>query len=277
MQARARQNAIAARFESAVGLIGRNGTGNPGNGAGLHISGGIGTTVLVSGGLIQNNEAFNSGGGIWNSGAAELTVENGTQIINNFALGASSTSGGGGIYSDGGTLTSAEAAGPPPALAPAALLPAYYLNELLLKLLAREDRHEAVYEAYGIALAELAGGAEAAALRRFERSLLDELGYGIDLTREAASGKPLEAAGYYHFQAGRGVLAVRDGDQGPDCLTGRALLSVARGDYVRPAAQRAARGVYGAAIAYCLEGRGLASREVMLAMRRREKAAGNER
>ncbi len=84
---------------------GRNGTGNPGNGAGLHISGGIGTTVLVSGGLIQNNEAFNSGGGIWNSGAAELTIENGTQIINNFALGASSTSGGGGIFSDGGTLT----------------------------------------------------------------------------------------------------------------------------------------------------------------------------
>ena len=178
---------------------------------------------------------------------------------------------------DGGTLTSAEAAGPPPALAPAALLPAYYLNELLLKLLAREDRHEAVYEAYGIALAELAGGAEAAALRRFERSLLDELGYGIDLTREAASGKPLEAAGYYHFLAGRGVLAVRDGDPGPDCLAGRDLLAVARGDYVRPAAQRAARGVYGAAIAYCLEGRGLASREVMLAMRRREKAAGNER
>ncbi len=170
---------------------------------------------------------------------------------------------------DGGTLTSAEPAGPAPALAPAALLPGYYLNELLLKLLAREDRHEVVYDAYGHALAELAAGAEAAALRRFERALLDELGYGVDLTREAASGRPLDAAGYYHFQAGRGVLAVRDAVPGPDCLAGSDLLAVARGDYGRVEAQRAARGIYGAAIAHCLEGRGLQSREVMLAMRRR--------
>jgi DNA repair protein RecO (recombination protein O) len=170
---------------------------------------------------------------------------------------------------DGGTLTGAEAAGPAPALGPAALLPGCYLNELLLKLLAREDRHEAVYDAYGSALAELAAGAEAAALRRFERALLDELGYGVELTREASGGRPLDAAGYYHFQAGRGVLAVRDAEPGPDCHAGRDLLAVARGDYGPPAALRAARRIYGAAIAHCLEGRGLASRDVMLAMRRR--------
>jgi DNA repair protein RecO (recombination protein O) len=170
---------------------------------------------------------------------------------------------------DGGTLTSAEAAGPAPTLAPAALLPGYYLNELLLKLLAREDRHEALYDAYCEALTGLAGGTEAAALRRFERALLDELGYGVDLAREAGSGRPLDAAAYYHFQAGRGVLAVRDVEPGPDCHAGRDLLAVERGEYGLPSAQRAARGVYGAAIAHCLEGRGLASREVMLAMRRR--------
>ncbi len=170
---------------------------------------------------------------------------------------------------DGGTLTSAESAGPAPALAPAALLPGYYLNELLLKLLAREDRHENVYEAYGGALAELAAGAESPALRRFERALLDELGYGVDLTREVASGRPLDAAAYYHFQAGRGVLAVRDAAPGPDCLVGSDLLAVARGEYGRAEVRRAARGIYGAAIAHCLEGRGLQSREVMLAMRRR--------
>lgn len=170
---------------------------------------------------------------------------------------------------DGGTLTGAEAAGPAPALAPASLLPGYYLNELLLKLLAREDRHEALYDAYGEALGQLAAGQAHAALRRFECALLDELGYGVDLTREAGNGRPLEASGYYHFEAGRGVLAVRDADPGPDCHAGRDLLAVARGEYGLPTAQRAARGIYGAAIAHCLEGRGLASRDVMLAMRRR--------
>jgi len=170
---------------------------------------------------------------------------------------------------DGGTLTAAEAAGAPPVLAPSRLLSAYYMNELLLRLLPREDRHEALFDAYAEAIAELASGEESAALRRFECALLDELGYGVDLTRDAGSGRPLEGERYYHFEPGRGVLAVRDEDPGPDIHAGRDLLAVARGEFGLPAAQRAARGIFGAAIAHCLEGRGLASREVMLAMRRR--------
>ena len=172
---------------------------------------------------------------------------------------------------DGGTLTSAEAAGRAPALEPGRLLSAYYLNELLLRLLPREDRHETLFDAYGAALAVLGAGEEQPALRGFERVLLEELGYGVDLTRDAGSGRPLEGDRYYHFEPGRGVLAVREGDPGPDVHAGRDLLAVARGELGLAAAQRAARGIYGAAIAQCLEGRGLASREVMLAVRRRRR------
>ena len=170
---------------------------------------------------------------------------------------------------DGGTLTATEAAGGGPPLAPGRLISAFYLNELLLKLLPKEDRHETLYDAYGEALAALAGADEQPALRAFERVLLEELGYGLDLGREAGSRRPLEADRYYHFEAGRGVLAVREGDPQPDIHAGRAVLAVARGELDAPEAQRAARGIFGAAIAHCLEGRGLASREVMLAMRRR--------
>jgi DNA repair protein RecO (recombination protein O) len=170
---------------------------------------------------------------------------------------------------DGGTLTNAELAGVAPAPAPDVLMSCYYLNELLLKLLAHEDRHDAIYDAYATALAELAAGAELEALRRFERVLLDELGYGVDLARDAVSGRPVDPERYYHFLPGQGVLAVREEAPGPGVHAGCDLLSVARGEYGPPAAQRAARGIYGAVIAHCLEGRGLASREVMLAMRRR--------
>ncbi|MGH8244516.1 MAG: DNA repair protein RecO [Steroidobacteraceae bacterium] len=170
---------------------------------------------------------------------------------------------------DGGTLTAAETAGAAPALTAARLLSAFYLNELLLKLLPKEDRHEPLYDAYAAALARLATGDEHPALRAFERVLLEELGYGVDLSRDAASGRPLEADRYYHFEPGRGVLTVRDGDPGPDVHAGRAVLAVAEGDFGAAGAQRAARGIYGAAIAHCLEGKGLASREVMLALRRR--------
>ena len=169
----------------------------------------------------------------------------------------------------GGTLTAVEAAGGWPPLAPGRLISAFYLNELLLKLLPKEDRHEALHDAYGEALCTLASADEQPALRAFERVLLDELGYGLDLAREAGSHRPLEADRYYHFEAGRGVLAVREGEAPPDIHAGRAVLAVARGELDGPEARRAARGIFGAAIAHCLEGRELASRDVLLAMRRR--------
>jgi DNA repair protein RecO (recombination protein O) len=169
---------------------------------------------------------------------------------------------------DGGTLTAVEAGSAAATLAGARLLSGYYLNELLLKLLPKEDRHEAIFDAYADAIGELANGEEQRALRAFERVLLEELGYGLDLSREAANGRPVEGDRYYHFEPGRGVLAVRDADAGPGVHAGRAVLAVARGEFGLPDAQKAARGIYGAAIAHCLEGRGLASREVMLAVRR---------
>ena len=170
---------------------------------------------------------------------------------------------------DGGTLTAAEPAGTAPAIPARRLLSGFYLNELLLKLLPKEDRHEALHDAYGEALARLAGPEEQPALRAFERVLLEELGYGLELTHEAGSFRPVEADRYYHFEAGRGVHRVREGAPGPDIHAGRAVLAVASGELGAADAQRAARGIFGAAIAHCLEGRGLASRDVMLAVRRR--------
>jgi DNA repair protein RecO (recombination protein O) len=169
---------------------------------------------------------------------------------------------------DGGTLTGAEAAGAAFSVPPAHVLPGFYLNELLLRLLPREDRHETLYDAYAEALRGLAASSVEASLRRFERVLLDELGYGPDLAREAGSGKRLEADRYYHFEPGRGVLAVREKTEGS--WRGHELLAVARGELDDADARKAARGIYGAAIAHCLEGRGLASREVMRSLKRLE-------
>lgn len=62
------------------------------------------------------------------------------------------------------------------------LMSGWYLNELLLRLLPREDPHPLLYDAYDAALAELARGSWAAgALRRFEWILLRETGYGLDM------------------------------------------------------------------------------------------------
>ena len=58
---------------------------------------------------------------------------------------------------------------------------AWYMNELLLRLLPREDAHPLLFDAYDFALQQLSGGTRAAgALRRFEWTLLRETGYGVD-------------------------------------------------------------------------------------------------
>ncbi len=92
-----------------------------------------------------------------------------------------SWSGGGEVK----TLTRAELTGIRQ-LGGASLMSAWYMNELLLRLLPREDSHPALYDAYDAALQALEQGAStAAALRRFEWILLDETGYGMGGTMPA--------------------------------------------------------------------------------------------
>ncbi|KAA0888574.1 DNA repair protein RecO [Pusillimonas sp. ANT_WB101] len=80
------------------------------------------------------------------------------------------------------TLTRAECAGIHP-LGGRAFMSAWYMNELLLRLLAREDAHPTLYEAYDAALQRLSQNrSPASALRRFEWVLLSETGYGSSET-----------------------------------------------------------------------------------------------
>ena len=82
------------------------------------------------------------------------------------------------------TLTRAEVAGIR-ALSGGALMSGWYLNELLLRFLPREDPHPVLFDAYDAALWQLgmdgraAGVRAAGALRRFEWVLLRESGYGL--------------------------------------------------------------------------------------------------
>jgi len=128
------------------------------------------------------------------------------------------------------TLAKAEWLGGLPLLRGDGLLLGYYLNELLLKLLAREDPHAVLFDAYAAALAALAGGAtEAAELRRFEKTLLRELGYGLQLSTDA-HGRPLVAGRPYRYQIERGALPATETESGL-LLDGKTLLDLADDNY----------------------------------------------
>ncbi len=142
---------------------------------------------------------------------------------------------------DGGTLTGAEIGGALQPLPPAQLMSGFYLNELLLHLLPREDRHDRLFDAYADAIRQLAGATDHRPLRVFELILLEELGYGLELTLDAANGEPLQPDRYYHFQPGRGVLAVRDVAGEPGAIRGSDVLAVSSGEFDQPAALAAAQ------------------------------------
>jgi len=104
------------------------------------------------------------------------------------------------------TLRSAEWVGGAPLLGAAAMFAGYYVNELLLKLLARQDAHPALFDAYADTLGALAGAAnEAAALRAFELLLLRETGVLPSLALVTLTAAPLQPAARYTLHAEAGV------------------------------------------------------------------------
>jgi len=84
---------------------------------------------------------------------------------------------------------------------------AYYQNELLLKLLHRFDSNEKLFDRYRDSLAALERGMDPnAVLRIFEKHLLGEIGFGLILDRDAASGEPIDEDAYYDYIPEKGPV-----------------------------------------------------------------------
>jgi DNA repair protein RecO (recombination protein O) len=98
-------------------------------------------------------------------------------------------------------LTGAESAQAAPPVPAACLMASFYLNELLMKLTTRHDPIPGLFDTYHEALDNLRNGAPLEReLRVFEKRLLEALGYGLDLSAEAQTGKRIEPDEYYHFR-----------------------------------------------------------------------------
>ena len=114
-----------------------------------------------------------------------------------------------------------------------ALICGFYLNELLVRLLRRDDPHEQLFEYYQETLAALNTQKDyVPILRHFERRMLKELGYALTLNNDAVSGKPLNPDEEYYYEIERGLVALNGSDNncGPQ-LRGKTLLDMEKDDY----------------------------------------------
>jgi DNA repair protein RecO (recombination protein O) len=108
-------------------------------------------------------------------------------------------------------LRQAEWVGGGPVMPAASLFQGFYLNELLMKLLARNDAHPALFDAYLATLPALAHGDELlaqAALRAFELRLLVDSGVLPDLGLTTLGHQTVDPEGRYALRPEVGVVPV---------------------------------------------------------------------
>jgi len=106
------------------------------------------------------------------------------------------------------TLTRAEALDAAPLLTGPALLSGFYVNELLLRLLARQDPHPDLYAAYAQVRVRLGTDEPLGwSLRRFERDLLQALGLGLDYATDG-DGAAIDPAARYQLDPEHGARRV---------------------------------------------------------------------
>jgi DNA repair protein RecO (recombination protein O) len=124
-----------------------------------------------------------------------------------------------------GRMVQAEAIDVPPRLHADSLLASFYINELLIKLLPRQDAANDIFDLYAIVRQRLYDQAPLAwTLRRFERDLLDAVGVGFafDTTHD---GQACDPAARYRLDAEHGPI--RDPHHGQNSISGAALIALA--------------------------------------------------
>jgi DNA repair protein RecO (recombination protein O) len=139
---------------------------------------------------------------------------------------------------------------------------AFYLNELLLRLLPLAEEANSIlayYEQTLLALAEKKEEKESL-LREFEGILLDHLGYGLNL-QEDSEGNPIQSEGYYGYKIEQGFYLLSKNDPKPSLvLLGKSLYDIAQKQWNDPYSCLQAKHLYRFVLRHYLGDRPLKSR-----------------
>ncbi|MCP5264675.1 MAG: DNA repair protein RecO [Burkholderiaceae bacterium] len=166
------------------------------------------------------------------------------------------------------TLTGAEWQGGMTVPSGRALLSAFYLNELILRLVPREDPHPSLFDGYERALASLSGaGPVDDTLRRFEWLLLRESGYAPELLADV-EGEPVGSDAHYLWRASEGFERSSPGASGV-VVSGETLHSLASGRFDTAASRQQAKYLTRAVLSHHLDGVPLSTRQILMDLQRR--------
>jgi DNA repair protein RecO (recombination protein O) len=144
-----------------------------------------------------------------------------------------------------------------------ALMCGFYLNELLLRLLPREDAHENLFEYYTSTMQTLSNGADlATTLRRFELKLLQEMGYAVPLLQDE-NDVEITTDKTYRYEAEYGACALSVTKNGVQ-LSGKTLLDMAHDDYADATTQSQSKLLMRYLLAHYLGDKPLHTRQLLI-------------
>jgi DNA repair protein RecO (recombination protein O) len=164
------------------------------------------------------------------------------------------------------TLTAAEWVGGMLPLEKSGLLCGFYLNELLVRMIARDDPHPVLFDHYVATLNQLAHNEPAPiVLRKFELALLKETGVAADLTVSARSARAVQPDQAYVVDPEHGVREARAGEPAHvPVVAGKTLLDMDRQDYSDNVTQAQSKLLLRFLLAHHLGGAPLSTRQILI-------------
>lgn len=146
-----------------------------------------------------------------------------------------------------------------------ALLCAFYLNELIMRLLQRDDPYPILFEQYQATLNALEKKASLEkTLRCFEKNLLERLGYGLSLERDAQTGEDIQSDQLYQYIPERGFLRCDVVMEGLAIFSGKSLLSLREEKFCDKKCLQDAKRLMRIILSHHLGPKPLKSRELLL-------------
>ena len=148
-----------------------------------------------------------------------------------------------------------------------ALMCGFYMNELLLRLLPREDAHETLFDYYQQTLNTLSQSSQlAVTLRQFELKMLQEMGYAVPLKVDE-NELPIDANKQYKYEAEYGAQQLNgtlSASKNSVQLHGKTLLDMARDDYSDAQTQSQSKQLMRYLLAHYLGDKPLHTRQLLI-------------
>ena len=129
------------------------------------------------------------------------------------------------------TLTGAESVKTPINLSGKQVMSGYYINELLQRLMTVHDPHPELFEIYKATLENFSSDEEEVVLRKFEKNLLLEIGYGLSLDIDCEKGTEVDRNKLYYYDIEKGPISIQNNTDDEFIISGQTLIDMSAGKF----------------------------------------------